>query len=207
MDFNLSPEIEDFRRRIRAFVAEHIVPLESRPGAFDEGENIADDALSELRAKARRAGLWALAMPKARGGQGLGVVGLAACYEEMNRSIFGPVAFNAAAPDDGNMIVLDKVLDEGAKDRWLQPIIDGKVRSAFAMSEPAPGAGSVMAKAERTRPSMIGCSQRSFCASPSTLSSTIMLPSSGAAALNATGPKIERLISSSQAARPTTPSP
>ncbi len=142
MDFNLAPEIEDFRRRIRAFVAEHVVPLESRPGAFDEGENIAADALSELRTKAKRAGLWALAMPKARGGQGLGVVGLAPCYEEMNRSIFGPVVFNAAAPDDGNMIVLDKVLDEAGKDRWLQPIIDGEVRSAFAMSEPAPGAGS-----------------------------------------------------------------
>ena len=142
MDFSLAPEIEDTRRRIRAFVAEHVLPLEGRPDAYDAGENIAEAALTELRAKAKREGLWALAMPKARGGGGLGVVGLAACYEEMNRSIFGPVAFNAAAPDDGNMIVLDKVLDEAQKDRWLQPIIDGTVRSAFAMSEPAPGAGS-----------------------------------------------------------------
>ena len=142
MDFNLSPEIEDFRRRIGAFVAEHILPLESRPEAYDAGENIAAEPLSDLRAKAKQAGLWALAMPKARGGQGLSVVGLAACYEEMSRSIFGPVAFNAAAPDDGNMILLDKVLGEAQKDRWLQPIIDGDVRSAFAMSEPAPGAGS-----------------------------------------------------------------
>ncbi len=142
MDFKLTPEIEDTRRRIRAFVAEHVLPLEARPESYDAGENIAEAALTELRAKAKREGLWALAMPKARGGGGLGVVGLAACYEEMNRSIFGPVAFNAAAPDDGNMIVLDKVLDEAQKDRWLQPIIDGTVRSAFAMSEPAPGAGS-----------------------------------------------------------------
>ena len=142
IDFNLTPEIEDFRRRIGAFVAEHILPLESRPESYDAGENIADEPLSDLRAKAKQAGLWALAMPKARGGQGLGIVGLAACYEEMNRSIFGPVVFNAAAPDDGNMILLDKVLGEAQKDRWLQPIIDGDVRSAFAMSEPAPGAGS-----------------------------------------------------------------
>jgi acyl-CoA dehydrogenase len=142
MDFNLSPEIEDFRRRIGAFVAEHVLPLESRPETYDAGENIADEPLSDLRTKAKQAGLWALAMPKARGGQGLGIVGLAACYEEMNRSIFGPVVFNAAAPDDGNMILLDKVLGETQKDRWLQPIIDGNVRSAFAMSEPAPGAGS-----------------------------------------------------------------
>ncbi len=142
MDFSLTPEIEDFRRRIAAFVAEHVLPLESRPEAYGAGENIADEPLSDLRAKAKQAGLWALAMPKARGGQGLGIVGLAACYEEMNRSIFGPVVFNAAAPDDGNMILLDKVLGEAQKDRWLQPIIDGDVRSAFAMSEPAPGAGS-----------------------------------------------------------------
>ncbi len=142
MDFSLAPEIEDLRRRIGAFVAEHILPLESRPEAYDAGENIADEPLSDLRAKAKQAGLWALAMPKARGGQGLDMVGLAACYEEMNRSIFGPLVFNAAAPDDGNMRLLDKVLDEAQKDRWLQPIIDGEVRSAFAMTEPAPGAGS-----------------------------------------------------------------
>lgn len=142
MDFTLEAEIEETRRRIHAFVAEHVLPVESRAEAYDAHENIAEGVLSELRAKAKEAGLWALAMPKARGGQGFGVVGLAACYEEMNRSIFGPVVFNAAAPDDGNMLLLEKVLDEAQKDRWLQPIIDGEVRSAFAMTEPAPGAGS-----------------------------------------------------------------
>ncbi len=142
MNFTLTPEIEETLRRIRAFVAEHVLPLESEPRAFDAHENIAEDVLSELRVKAREAGLWAFQMPKARGGQGLDMVSLAACYEEMNRSIFGPLAFNAAAPDDGNMRLLDKVLDEARKDRWLQPIIDGEVRSAFAMTEPAPGAGS-----------------------------------------------------------------
>lgn len=65
-------------------------------------------------------------MPKSRGGLGLGVVGMAALYEEMGRSIFGPVAFNAAAPDDGNMIVLEKVATEAQKERWLQPIVDGR---------------------------------------------------------------------------------
>ena len=81
-------------------------------------------------------------MPKDRGGQGLDTVGMAACYEEMNRSIFGPVVFNAAAPDDGNMVVLNKVGTEAQKDKWLQPIIDGKVRSSIVMTEPHPGAGS-----------------------------------------------------------------
>jgi acyl-CoA dehydrogenase len=60
----------------------------------------------------------------------------------MARSIFGPVCFNCAAPDDGNMIVLEKIGTEAQKRDWLQPVVDGKVRSAFAMTEPAPGAGS-----------------------------------------------------------------
>lgn len=142
MDFALPAETEDLRQRIRAFVAAEILPLEADPEAYDDHENIRLDLLDALRAKARAEGLWALQMPKARGGQGLPVAGMAACYEEMGRSIFGPVVFNSAAPDDGNMIVLEKIGSEDQKARWLQPIVDGKVRSAFAMTEPAPGAGS-----------------------------------------------------------------
>jgi acyl-CoA dehydrogenase len=142
MDFALSPEIENYRTRVRAFVAEHILPLEADPANYDAHENIAPEVLEGLRAKARAAGLWALQMPKARGGQGLPVVGMAVCYEEMGRSIFGPVVFNCAAPDDGNMMLLEKVAREDQKARWLQPIVDGKVRSSFAMTEPMPGGGS-----------------------------------------------------------------
>ena len=142
MDFQLAPEIEDIRLRIHDFVEQHILPLEQDSTAHDEHENIAEGPLSDLRARAKADGLWALQMPKQRGGGGLNVVAMAACYEEMNRSIFGPVCFNSAAPDDGNMIVLAKVAREDQKDRWLQPIIDGEARSAFAMTEPAPGAGS-----------------------------------------------------------------
>ncbi|MCY1021147.1 acyl-CoA dehydrogenase family protein [Pyxidicoccus sp. MSG2] len=142
MDFSLSPEVEDYRLRVRAFVEQHVLPLEKQPDAFDAHENIREDVVARVRARARAEGLWALQMPKSRGGQGLGVVGMAACYEEAARSPFGPVMFNAAPPDDGNMIVLEKVLrTEDLKQRWLQPIIDGKVRSAFAMTEPR-GCGS-----------------------------------------------------------------
>ncbi len=107
------------------------------------------------RAKAKAAGLWAPQMPKERGGLGLTMTGRAVFYEEANRSIFGPAVLNCAAPDDGNMTVLDKVLkSEAEKDEWLQPIIDGKVRSSFAMTEPHPGAGSdpggmMLTKAEK----------------------------------------------------------
>ena len=142
MDFTLSTETEDFRQRIRAFVEKNILPLESDPATYDGHENIRDDLLDGLRDKARAEGLWALAMPKDRGGQGFDTVAMAACYEEMARSIFGPVVFNAAAPDDGNMVVLNKIATEAQKDKWLQPIIDGQVRSAIVMTEPHPGAGS-----------------------------------------------------------------
>jgi acyl-CoA dehydrogenase len=67
---------------------------------------------------------------------------MAACYEEMGRSLFGPAVFNCAPPDDGNMMVLEKVASDDQKARWLQPIVDGEVRSALAMTEPHPGAGS-----------------------------------------------------------------
>ncbi len=142
MDFSLSPEIEDYRRRVREFVAAHILPLEADRANYDEHENISTPVLEGVRAKVKDAGLWALQMPRERGGQGLTVSDMTACYEEMNRSIFGPVCFNSAAPDDGNMIVLNKVATEAQKERWLQPIVDGEVRSSFAMTEPAPGSGS-----------------------------------------------------------------
>ena len=156
MDYTLSPEIEDLRQRIRAFVDTHILPLETQPEAYDQGENLHPDHLEPLRHRARQEGLWALQMPVERGGQGLPIVGMAACYEEMNRSIFGPVVFNSAAPDDGNMMVLEKVGTPAQKARWLQPIVDGQVRSAFVMTEPAPGSGSDPAGMMRTEATRVG---------------------------------------------------
>ncbi|MDP7150774.1 MAG: acyl-CoA dehydrogenase family protein [Paracoccaceae bacterium] len=142
MDFTLSPEIEAYRQRVRAFVNELVLPLEGDPASFDEHENIREDLLAEIRGQARAEGLWCFQLGKESGGQGVGVVGMAALYEEMNRSIFGPAVFNAAAPDDGNMMLLEKVGTDAQKKRWLQPIAEGKVRSAFAMTEPHPGSGS-----------------------------------------------------------------
>ena len=117
MDFTLDPVGEDYRRRIRAFVERHVLPLEADPAVYDDHENIRDDVLMPLREKAKAAGLWALQMPKARGGQGLPTVARAACYEEMGRSIFGAVTFNCAAPDDGNMMLLEKVATPAQKEK------------------------------------------------------------------------------------------
>jgi acyl-CoA dehydrogenase len=156
MDFALSPEIDDYRRRIRAFVDANIIPLEADRANYDAHENIAPAPLAAMREKAKAAGLWALQMPKARGGQGLSTVGMAATYEEMNRSIFGPVCFNSSAPDDGNMFLLNKVGTEAQKARWLQPIIDGDVRSSFVMTEPHPGSGSDPAGMMLTKATRVG---------------------------------------------------
>ena len=142
MEFTLPTDIEQCRQRYKAFVAEHILPLESAPSSFDDHENIRLDLLDTLRAKAKAAGLWCPQLPTAIGGLGLPVVGMAACYEEMNYSIFGPVVFNCAAPDDGNMTVLSKVATPAQQEKWLMPIVEGKVRSSIVMTEPAPGAGS-----------------------------------------------------------------
>ncbi len=142
MDFNLPPETEDLCRRIRAFVEARVMPLEADPDSYDGHENIKLALLDDLRGAVKAQGLWAPQMPASRGGLGLSVAGMAACYEEMGRSIFGPAVFNCAAPDDGNMIALNKVASEAQKEKWLQPIVDGKLRSTFAMTEPAPGAGS-----------------------------------------------------------------
>ena len=142
MDFALPPETEALRRRIADFVAAEIMPIEADGANYDEHENIALPVLEALRVKVRAAGLWAPQMPRELGGLGLNVSAMAACYEAMGRSIFGPVAFNCAAPDDGNMIVLARLGTPAQKQRWLMPIIEGRVRSAFAMTEPMPGGGS-----------------------------------------------------------------
>ena len=142
MDFALPPEIEDVRLRTRAFISEHVLPVEADRSNWDEHDNIAEVPLAGLRVKAKAAGLWSPQVPVAMGGMGLPMIGQAAMYEEANRSIFGPVCFNCAAPDDGNMRVLSQVATEAQKARWLDPIIRGEVRSAFAMTEPAPGGGS-----------------------------------------------------------------
>lgn len=142
MDFSITAELVADAKRVETFVADEIIPLESDPAHYDAYGNINMALLQSLRGKVKAAGLWAPQMPKDQGGMGYGPTGMAVLYEAMNQSIFGPVAFNCAAPDDGNMYILNKVASKEQKARWLQPIIDGDVRSSFAMTEPAPGGGS-----------------------------------------------------------------
>jgi acyl-CoA dehydrogenase len=142
MDFALPPDIEALRLKARRFVDEHLIPLEDEPENYDSHENIRMDVLARVQKKAREACLWSPQSPVNFGGMGLPMVAQAVLYEEANRSIFGPVTFNCAAPDDGNMRVLAQVGTAAQKERWLRPIVEGKVRSSFAMTEPHPGGGS-----------------------------------------------------------------
>ncbi len=142
MDLTLSPELEAKRAAVRAFVEERVIPLEDDPRAYDAHENIALERLAVLRDEVKRRGLWTPQLPRADGGLGHSVGEIAVLYEEMGRSIFGPVTFNCAAPDDGNMTVLSKIATPAQKARWLAPIVAGTVRSSFAMTEPDGGAGS-----------------------------------------------------------------
>lgn len=140
--FTLPPEIEDIRQRTRDFVAEHILPLEADRANWDEHENIRLELCDEIRAKARKSGLWCPQVPREMGGMGLPFVGQAVMYEEANRSIFGPVCFNCAAPDDGNLRLLSQVATGAQRGKWLVPMVEGKARGAIAMTEPHPGGGS-----------------------------------------------------------------
>jgi acyl-CoA dehydrogenase len=153
MDFHIPPRVEDYRRRVADFVERELIPLERDRASYDPHENIRLDLLDRVRAKARAEGLWCLQLRPETGGQGLGRMGMAVTYEAMNRSIFGPAAFNSAAPDDGNMMVLEAIGTPAQKERWLGPIVRGEVRSAFAMTEPHPGGGSdpsmIQTRAER----------------------------------------------------------
>jgi acyl-CoA dehydrogenase len=142
MDFSLSPQIEELRLRVSAFVEQHVLPLEAEPENFSDHENIPLARLAAVQEKAKKAGLWAPQSPKQFGGMALPIVAWAVMYEEAARSIFGALAMNCMAPDDGNMNLLSRIGTPAQQAWWLKPIVEGSVKSAFAMTEPAPGGGS-----------------------------------------------------------------
>lgn len=140
MDFSLSPAQLDLQARTRRFIAEEVIPLEKDPRQDHHGPH---EALrDELVARAKRHGLLTPHASKEHGGLGLSHIDKAIVFEEAGYSPLGPVAMNIHAPDEGNVHLMEVVATASQKARWLQPLIDGTVRSCFAMTEPPPGSGS-----------------------------------------------------------------
>jgi acyl-CoA dehydrogenase len=139
MDFELSPTVREVRDRVRAFIDREVIPLEKHE---NENEGLPTHLLDPLRTRAREARVWAPQLPKEHGGLGLDTAGLCVVFEEAGRSPLGPLALHCAAPDEGNMHLLHRAATPEQKQRYLEPLMRGEVRSCFAMTEPAPGAGS-----------------------------------------------------------------
>ncbi|VVP67172.1 (R)-benzylsuccinyl-CoA dehydrogenase [Pseudomonas fluorescens] len=140
MNFALSDELLTLQAKVRHFIANEIIPLENDPRQSAHGPSQAlRQALVE---KARAHGLLTPHASRDMGGLGLSHVAKAILFEEAAYSPLGPTALNIHAPDEGNIHLMEVVASEAQKQRWLLPMVQGHIRSCFAMTEPGPGAGS-----------------------------------------------------------------
>ncbi|HEV2220934.1 MAG TPA: acyl-CoA dehydrogenase family protein [Casimicrobiaceae bacterium] len=140
MDFDLTPDLVELQLRIRRFIADEVIPLESDSRRTAHGPS--EDLRRDLVARARRAGLLSPQVAREYGGLALSHVGRAIAFEEAGYSLLGPIALNVFAPDEGNMHLLEAIAGRAHKERWLRPLAAGEIRSCFCMTEPEPGAGS-----------------------------------------------------------------
>ena len=139
MDFEYSDKVKELMARVSAFMNEYVYPVEAQMQ-----EQVAQDQwttpalMEELKAKAKALGLWNLFLPVSYGKYSAGLTNLeyAPLAEIMGKVYWAPEVFNCAAPDTGNMEVLAKYGSEAQKKQWLEPLLEGKIRSAFAMTEP-----------------------------------------------------------------------
>ena len=138
MNFEFTPKVKELQQKLSDFMDEHIYPNEK---LFYQQINEGDrwqpvPILEELKPKARAAGLWNLFLPASEHGAGLTNLEYAPLCEIMGRSSLAPETFNCSAPDTGNMEVLARYGTEGHKEKWLKPLLNGEIRSCFAMTEP-----------------------------------------------------------------------
>jgi acyl-CoA dehydrogenase len=153
MDFSPSPRAADLREKVAGFLAEEIEPVEPAyhrdlaEARLQGTQWTPQPVIEELKAKARERGLWNLFLPVEHageyaaaygtdGGEGLTNVDYAPLAELMGRSAIAPLVFNCNAPDTGNMEVLLRYGTQQQRDEWLDPLLDGRIRSAFTMTEP-----------------------------------------------------------------------
>lgn len=140
MDFSTPRHIEAIVHRVRQFVDQQVIPLETK--LLRTGDDLRMDQLQELRAAAKAAGLWAPTMPSEWGGMGLPIQEIVPVFEAAGRSLLGPLAMGCAAPDEGNLHLLHNWANPEQVERYLVPLARGEAFSAFSMTEPPPGAGS-----------------------------------------------------------------
>jgi alkylation response protein AidB-like acyl-CoA dehydrogenase len=134
MDFSIPPATETLLARIREFMEAEVYPFEQE--ARGQGFRALLPRLEKTRQKVREAGLWAPQVPTDYGGLGLSFMEHALVCEELAKSPYGMFVFNAQAPDAGNMEILNEFGTLAQKERWLQPLTSGEIRSCFTMTEP-----------------------------------------------------------------------
>jgi acyl-CoA dehydrogenase len=143
MDFAYSPKVQDLQKRVDAFMQEHIFPQEGRYAEEVDANTrkgtrwTPTRVIEELKPKARAAGLWNLFLPDSAYGAGLKNIEYAPLAELMGRVPWASEVFNCNAPDTGNMETLERYGTPAQKKQWLEPLLAGEIRSAFAMTEPA----------------------------------------------------------------------
>ena len=140
MDLSLSPKLLELQDKTRSFIKDQIIPFENDPRQSEHGPS--DELRKELIELARKAGLLTPHASVEMGGLGLTHIEKAIVFEESGYSSLGPIAMNIHAPDEGNIHLLEEIATPEQKERWLRPLVTGKARSCFAMTEPSPGAGS-----------------------------------------------------------------
>ena len=144
MDFSYSPKVESLRAELTRFFDQHIYPNEAAYAQELRSNRTAGDAwralrvIEDLKPRARERGLWNLFLPRSsRAPEGLSNLEYAPLCEIMGRVLWAPEVFNCSAPDTGNMETIERYGTEAQKDRWLEPLLAGEIRSAFLMTEPA----------------------------------------------------------------------
>ncbi|MDC4317393.1 acyl-CoA dehydrogenase [Acinetobacter baumannii] len=136
----LSNELLELQQKVREFIQQEVIPLESDPRQDSHGPS---EALrQELVSRARSWGLLTPHASREMGGLGWSHLQKAVAFEEAGYSALGPIALNIHAPDEGNIHLLDVVANDAQKQKWLKKLVAGEIRACFAMTEPAPGAGS-----------------------------------------------------------------
>jgi len=141
VEFEYSDKVKKLQKRLQEFMEEHIYPNErvyhEQLDSAEDRWNFVPPIMDELKEKAKKADLWNLFLPESEYGAGLTNLEYAPLCEIMGRSGIAPEAFNCAAPDTGNMEVLARYGTKEQQKQWLEPLLDGRIRSGFSMTEPA----------------------------------------------------------------------